>query len=82
MKIRLEEVVASSLRRMDSRHVHGNASVYKRWAKNLATFRSLLVSNLQPRTVQERHKSAESGRRAIGVGVRRWEVAGGRAKKG
>lgn len=46
MKIRLDEVVASSLRRMVSRHVQGRASVYSRWAKNLATFRSLLVSSL------------------------------------
>ena len=47
MKIRLEEVVASSLRRMVSRHVQGSASVYRRWAKNLATFLSLLVSRLR-----------------------------------
>lgn len=47
MKIRLEDVVASSLRRMDSRHVHGRASVYRRCAKNFATLRSLLVSSLR-----------------------------------
>lgn len=49
MKIRLDEVVASSLRRMVSRHVQGRASVYSRWAKNLATFLSLLVSSLRRR---------------------------------
>lgn len=53
MKIRLEEVVASSLRRIVSRHVHGRASVYSRWAKNLATLRSLLVSSLRKERTRE-----------------------------
>lgn len=47
MKMRLDEVVASSLRRIDSKQVHGSASVYRRCAKNFATFLSLLVSSLQ-----------------------------------
>lgn len=47
MKMRLDEVVASSLMRIDSKQVHGRASVYRRCAKNFATFLSLLVSSLQ-----------------------------------
>lgn len=47
MNMRLDEVVASSLSRIDSKQVHGSASVYRRCAKNLATFLSLLVSSLQ-----------------------------------
>lgn len=44
MKMRLAEDVSSSPRRMYSKHVHGRASVCSRWAKNLATLRSLFVS--------------------------------------
>ena len=47
MKMRLDDVVASSERRMDSKQVQGRASVYNRWAKNFATFLSLFVSSLQ-----------------------------------
>lgn len=46
MKIRLDDVVASSLKRIISRQVHGSASVNNIWAKNLATLRSLFVSSL------------------------------------
>ena len=44
MKMRLEEVVSRSLRRITSMAVQGMPSLKKRCAKSLASWRSLLVS--------------------------------------
>ena len=44
-KIRELEVVSSSQRLIQRKLLHGNESVCNKWAKNLLTFRNLLVSN-------------------------------------